>query len=666
MTRSLLTGVTAVGLGALLTAALAAPAAAQRVSAVTDRGSAPDTAAVAGTVPHWASPRTRVGDAPGAQRRTIQVALALRDQRGAEALARRISTPGSPQYRKHWTSRQFQARYAPTRETVDAVSAWLRSRGLQVDAPTTHHTIDATGTVDDLEAAFGVRIGLFTHQGKRLTAPETDVRVPARLRSAVTAVLGLDDAGQLTTPSSNQTHHQGAVTARVPRPSPRPLDSARPLASATVDAQEEQYCSRHWAESNNTDVPQKYPRDMQSNILCGYTAAQTRAIYRQTGANTGAGVHVAITGAYNAPALVADTARWAAESNGAEPLRAGQYAVVPPPGGYRDNPACADSREAWHREQTMDVQAVHTIAPQAQITWYAGSDCTDNYDALGRAIAANKATVITSSWNAAGENVSPATHAKVDAMLVQAAIQGQAVLFSSGDLGDNTGNGGRGTPQFPASSPWVTAVGGTTVALNADGSTRFTTGWQSAGNTLTSGRWVRQNDSDGPFAGGAGGGRSSLYTQPDYQRGAVPATVAQGKRTVPDVAALADAYTGMLTGFTASTGWRVGPGGGTSLASPLMAGLVANAQQAKGARLGFLNGALYATTSAMVDVKPVAAGIWTPGMYGYGGVTVPTTPGNYLIDLDARPQSLQSGPGWDPVTGVGTPGAGFVSALGRR
>lgn len=636
-------GVLAAGAVAL-TVVSTAPAFAQRIAGEDD------PVAIAGSVPAWATGAARVADAPGQQRRTVQVALSLRDERGAEALATAISTPGSPQFGRHLSSTEFNARFAPTVQTVDTVRQWLAGKGLAVGAVAgNRHFVDVTGSVEQLQAAFGVRIGIFAHPGgKRLAAPEGEVKVPKRLRGAVTAVVGLDDSGKLTRPSSDLSR----------------------VVTAAAAAEDGKYCARYWAEFNNAAVPQKYPAGSQSNLLCGYTTPQLRAIYGQTAANTGAGQHVAITGSYNLASLEADTNKWAAES-GATPLAPGQYTVVPPPDGYKDNPNCGSGPEAWNGEQAMDLQSVHALAPAAKVTWYAGSDCTDNYNALNRAIAENKASVISNSWNAPGENViSPAVRSQVDAMLVQAAIQGQAVLFSSGDTGDNTATVGKGTPLFPASHPWVTGVGGTTVALNADKSVKFTAGWETAGNTLTAGAWKPQSDADGPFAGGAGGGRSTLYAQPAYQRGVVPDAAAAGKRTVPDIAALSDAFTGFSIGYTSSRGWAFGASGGTSLGSPIMAALVANAQQARGVtRMGFLNGALYklrANTAAILDVKPAAAGMWTPGMSAPGGVTVPSGPGDYLIDVDAKPQSLQSGPGWDPVTGVGTPVAGFVSALASR
>lgn len=633
---------------AALVAAGCAVAAVATLPATARGSGAEDLIAVAGTVPTWVKATAEIAEVPGDQQRTAQVALGLRDPEGAAQLATQVSTPGSPQYGQHLTAEQFTAQFAPTAATVDQVRGWLTSRGLAVtNVAANRHFVSVTGTVDQLEAAFHVDIGVYRHpDGPRLASPDRDVSVPRPLHDVVTSVIGLDDSGRLVRPASD-------------------LSRVTPGAAA----QEEQYCARFWAEANNTEVPQKYPAGSQSNPLCGYTTPQLRAIYGQAAANTGAGQHVAITGSYNLTTLEADTNRWAAHS-GAALLRPGQYRVVPPPGGYQDNPNC-DAPAAWNAEQAMDLQTVHAVAPAANVTWYAGADCTDNYAALNRAIADNKASVISNSWGAPGEvATSPSIRDQVGVMLVQAAIQGQAVLFASGDTGDTTGTEGKGTPQFPASHPWATGVGGTTVALGADNRVQFATGWESSGNTLINGQWVPQRDADGPFAGGASGGRSSLYRQPAYQKGVVPDSYAQGRRAVPDIGALADAYTGFSIGFTGPQGWSYGPSGGTSLASPIVAGLVANAQQHHDVtRLGFLNTALYqmrGNEGAITDVTPHQAGLWTPGMGAPGGVTVPSEPGDYLIDFDAKPQSLQSGPGWDPVTGVGTPASGFVAALGAH
>lgn len=612
-------------------------------------GLANDHAVVAGAVPAWASPSTRVGDASDSEQRTVQVGLALRNAGQAEDLARQVSTPGEANFGRFLSSQEFTRRFAASERTADEVRTWLTGSGLRVrEVASNRRLVTVTGSVRQLEATFHTSLAVFQPSGgSRMVAPERPISVPARLRGSIIAVTGLDDSATLAQPASTQ-------------------NLLKPAAKAAADST---FCSRWWGDQNNTAVPQKYPAGSQSNRLCGYTPAQVRAMYGQGAANTGAGVDVAITGAYNLTTAEADTNRWAAQFGGT-PLAAGQYRVVPPPDGYRDNPNC-DAPAAWNGEQALDLQAVHTMAPAASVTWYAGADCTELYGALNRAIAANTATVISNSWGSlVGDAMLPqAARDQMGAMLVQAAIQGQSVLFSTGDTGDGTGTVSRGVPQFPASHPWATAVGGTSVGLGQNNSVLFTTGWESSGNTLVGGQWQAQSDADGSFAGGAGGGRSGVFAQPSYQRGVVPDAYAQGRRTVPDISALGDVYTGFTIGLTTSQGWVYGASGGTSLASPLMAGLTANAQQARGARLGFLNGALYAmrsNTAAVVDVTHRAAGVWTPRMPSFGGVTVPTNDGDFLIDFDTKPQSIQSGPGWDPVTGVGTPVAGFVAALARR
>lgn len=607
-------------------------------------------AVVAGSTPAWATPAAKIGQADGTTRRTVEVALGLRDERGAEALASAVSTPGSREFHHYLTAGEFNARFAPTQQTVDQVSAWLRSQGLDVTGVSSNnHFVDATGTNASLQAAFGTQLGVYKNITRGVTrdlvAPESAISLPVSLTGAVTAVVGLDDSAKTISPMH---------VLNVPN-------------TAGPDASGPQHCSRFWGDQNDSDVPQKYPSGDQSNSVCGYNTAQVRGIYSLGGSNTGTGQDVGIVGAYNLDTIVSDTNR-AAGDFGSPALTAGQYTTVPPAGGYVNDPSCGNP-ESWNSEQALDVQSIHTIAPAAKITYYAGASCTGLYDALNAAVSANQVSVISDSWGTPGESsVTAAERNQLQSITVQAAIQGQAVLFSSGDQGDNSGVDGAPQASFPASNPYVTAVGGTTVGVTSGNGVQFTTGWESAGNVQNGNSWQRLPANDGAFAGGAGGGVSQVYTAPDYQNGVVPASVAQGHRAIPDISMLADSYTGEGIGFTASGGYVEYSSGGTSLASPLLAGLTADAQQTQGiAREGFLNPSIYAQSgkAGLTDVTPHATGIWTPEMASFGNVPVPSTQGSFLIDNDAKPQSLQSAPGWDLVTGVGTPSSGFLSALGQ-
>ncbi|SEP54501.1 S53 family peptidase [Amycolatopsis saalfeldensis] len=623
-------------------AALAGIAAASPAIAASDQDG--DRVAVAGSTPAWATPAAKVGDTDAHAQRHIQIALSLRDQAGAEALAKAISTPGSPQFRKTLTAGQFNDRFAATQATVDQVSDWLRGQGLRVTGVSSNrHFVDVVADTGTLERAFGTQLATYRHKGKdgkiqKLVAPEKVITLPAAVRGTVTGVLGLDDSEKMSTPQ-NVLH---------------PAPAAQAAGGAN--------CATYWGQTVNTSVPQKYAD--QSNVLCGYNTAQTRGIYGLTSANTGAGTTIGIVGAYNGATTLADANRAAAKF-GSPPIAANQYAVKLPDGGFNNDPTCEP--DSWNGEQALDVQAAHTAAPAAKLTYYAAKDCRTLYDAMNRAVADNQVGIITNSWgNNGGEaGVAPTTRAQMDSIGVQAAIQGQSLMVSSGDAGDASAIAGKPTPQFPAANPWITAVGGTSVAVNSANKKQFDTGWTSSALVQSGNGYAPTQDKDGPFAGGAGGGVATTYDLPDYQTGKVSGT----KRSVPDIGALADAYTGFAIGQTIpGQGYFEFNSGGTSLASPLLAGMVANAAQAAGTdRLGFLNPAIYslAGTAAISDVTHHSTGVWTNFVGGYGGVTTPTTQGSYLIDFDQKPQTLQSGPGWDPLTGVGTPAPGFVAALGK-
>ncbi|MFD9701245.1 protease pro-enzyme activation domain-containing protein [Lentzea sp. NPDC059081] len=633
-----------IGAAALLTG-LAIPSAAAQVALRID------------ATPGWAKAEAKVGQADDGLRRQVQIALQLQDKRGAEALAKTLSMSGSPQYGKYLAQDQFVERFGPTQATVDKVSTWLRGKGLAVKkVAANRHFISVEATNGQLEAAFSTSLSTYKRKAKDgrehiLVAPEKALTLPRELANAVTAVVGIDDTAKTVTPNQ-------VAGRRVPGP------PGRPLAAAAAD----QECAPHWGAVNNTAIPQMHPAGQQSNDICGYNAGQMRAIYGLSAANTGAGQHIAITGAYNLPSLVADTDR-AGRTYGWPALAEDQYTAKLAP--TFDNESECGGVGSWHSEQALDVQAIRALAPAAKITYYGARSCLELYSGLNQAVADNTASVVTNSWLFEYEADIPASdREQFDAIALQAAIQGQALLFCSGDQGDNSRLNGRPEASWPAIHPWVTAVGGTSVALGGDNKLHFTTGWQHSGFTQNGNQWVAQQDSDGRFAGGAGGGVSMRYPAPDYQNNAVPTSISHGRRAMPDISAIADALTGMGIGHTRPDGvYELYPGGGTSLASPVMAALVANAQQTQGvSRFGFLNPAIYNLkgNAAITDVTPVKAGIWAPYMIQWRNVDVPTTPNSYLVNLDDKPQTLVSASGWDNVTGIGTPApnGAFLTALG--
>ena len=159
----------------------------------------------------------------------------------------------------------------------------------------------------------------------------------------------------------------------------------------------------------------------------------------------------------------------------------------------------------------------------------------------------------------------------------QGALQGQSFLFSSGDNGDELANSALKQVDYPASDPYVTAAGGTSTGIDASGAISMQTGWgtQKYGLSANGKSWTSVG-----YLYGAGGGYSALFNRPSYQNG----VVANAARGVPDVSMDADPSTGMLIGQTQTFPDGVHYGeyriGGTSLASPIFAGLMALADQA--------------------------------------------------------------------------------------
>jgi subtilase family serine protease len=311
------------------------------------------------------------------------------------------------------------------------------------------------------------------------------------------------------------------------------------------------------------------------------------------------------------------------------------------------------------------------------VVYVASRSCDDGDfdDALNKIVDGHLADIVSNSWGSSGEDTPPELRQAYQQTFFQAALEGIGMYFSSGDDGDNSASNpdGSATVDTPASSPLVTAVGGTALAINRANKRAFETGWGTGKAVLTDGDWAPAPP--GPFTSGAGGGTSRVFAQPFYQAGIVPNGIAnrfgEPARAVPDIAAIADPNTGMLVGQTQTfpdktvkySEFRIG---GTSLAAPVMAGIMAVADQVSGRPHGFANPAIYALAGsrALFDVKgtpPTRAVVRVDFANGTDDSTGLITS---LRSLNVT-QSIKIRPGYDDVTGVGTPnGERFLSRIG--
>ena len=228
----------------------------------------------------------------------------------------------------------------------------------------------------------------------------------------------------------------------------------------------------------------------------------------------------------------------------------------------RDRPGGAGG-DNWEMEEALDVEWAHAIAPGAQIVLVEADSqsLADLMTAVATAAEQPGVSVVSMSWGfAEGQDVLAADEALYDSYLTTpAGHKGVTFVASTGDYG-------AAVPQYPAFSPNVVAVGGTSLTLNADNSYKSEAGWGAYSNSL------------GVFLG-SGGGLSQYEAEPAYQQG-VQST---GSRTAPDVSLLADPATGAWVAdpynLSGDNPWEVV--GGTSLSAPAWGGLFALADQGR-------------------------------------------------------------------------------------
>jgi subtilase family serine protease len=594
-----------------------------------------------GSAPGWAKKGNLVGAADPTGTVGFRVYLGWNDEAGAEALAKAVSDPGSSSYGRYLTRSEFRRRFAPTQAQVGAVQSWLRSQGFKVNyTPANNHYVSAEGTVAQAQAAFGAQFGMYAVHGQTVRSPSADIAIPNALAGSVTGVVGLDDSAVFV-----QTDHVVDKNA----PPSAGFRNAPPL-------------SAYWAELVS---PYAYPAgftDVASPptapwTVKGYTPNQIKGAYGISGYD-GAGQTVAIIDAYASPTILADVNQWST-NRGLPTMNPSQLVQVVPPGVYGRPQNPAQDPQGWYGEETLDVEAVHGMAPAAKIVYVGAPNNYRDLDAaMNHVVDQHLAQIVTNSYGYATELLPPGYVKPFNDTLVQAAAEGIGVYFSSGDTGDETARFGFATTEWPTSSPWVTAVGGTSLGVGQANTRVLETGWGTSDyscntTTLACSRtgWLY----------GAGGGVSRLFPEPSYQSGA---GLNLSGRGVPDVAALGDPQTGLLVGQTQTfpdgayyDEYRIG---GTSLSSPIFAGLMALADQKAGHPHGFANPAFYANKASFYDVLSVKTVVARRNYNNSVDASAGTSDRLRTFDDYSGSPTQHTNPGWDNVTGLGTPQGVFA------
>ncbi len=368
-----------------------------------------------------------------------------------------------------------------------------------------------------------------------------------------------------------------------------------------------------------------------------YSPQEIRRAYGVTGildaGYGGAGQTIIIIDSYGSPTIAQDLKTFDGDYDLPDPP---SFTILAPLGTVPFDPTNG-GQVGWAVEATLDVEWAHAMAPRASIVLMTSPvNETEGVQGMPEflyleqyALNHNLGKIISQSWEATENTLFTSAGQKViadfEAFYQAAAQQNVTVLAGAGDSGSaNVETNGTTfypfpTVGYPASSPFVTAVGGTSLFATESGNHQFEITWNNV-------------------SGASGGGVSQLFSEPDYQF-LLPASVQQvleNHRGLPDIAFNADPYTSVLIYLS-----FLGPEyagyygiGGTSEGSPAWAGIIADLNQLAGQPLGFLNPRLYAVAGESGSFHDITFGS-NAGVAGVPGYSAT--------------------PGWDFTTGWGTP-----------
>jgi subtilase family serine protease len=625
---------------------------------------------------------------------TVTFWLKQHDKAGFDKTVRQMYDRNSRNYH-HWlTLQDYQARFAPSGADMATIKAYLAANNLRVTfTDKLNHAVSARGTVADVQRATGVQLNRVLINGKQHRLPSAQPVLSGEAGKLVSAVQGLTDF-------KYQSHVARPVDADLTQAQARALTKVGkgqryynsnclrdPLTKTFVtrgSSDSAVYSGSHYGGNIHALAPDLPP--------CGYDAFQIEHAYGLAPLYKknldGTGQTVVIVDAFGSDTLQSDI-DFFSQINDLPALTPGANFNVYFPSGPTN---CSQNTCGWDTETSLDVEWSHAIAPGANIALVVAVDNnTTNLDiAVLYAIDNLLGPVISNSYGIPEDELivyDPAELAVEDTLNELAAGLGMSVNFSSGDNGDFLASYGAITVSMPASSPWATGVGGTSLFINWDHSIRTEEGW---GTNLTRLSSYNPYPPYIPpqflgFQFGAGGGTSAYFAKPSYQ-GALPGSM----RLVPDISYDADPYTGTevvdSVNISGTLQQQVLVVGGTSLACPMFSGMWAIATQAAGGWLGQAAPILYGLPAgAITDITAqngpdnISGTTYNPDAtyYSPADLVAPvqnTTDfmsafyrgitGRYYAISFGTDSSLTVGPGWDNVTGLGEPnGANFVTAV---
>jgi kumamolisin len=497
---------------------------------------------------------------PGARRigsadpaERLEVTVLIRRQ-ASDQLASRLKDLGAGKSQQHLSREEFARRHGAAEPDIDAVRRFAASHKLAVvQEHAARRTVILSGTVAQFSRAFAVELHQYAHDGGSYRGRVGLVSVPADLEDVVEAVLGLDNRPQAG------THFR-----------------IRPAASTSASFTPLQVAAFYGFPSGTGEGQCVGLIELGG----GYEPEDLNTYFKGLGVQPPTVTAVSVDQGKNSPT------------------------------GSADGP---------DGEVMLDIEVVGAIAPQAKIAVYFSPNTDAGFlDAITTAIhdTTNKPSIISISWGGPESSWTSQAMTAMDSAFQAAASMGITVCVAAGDGGSSDGVASGDHVDFPASSPYALACGGTRLAVQ--------------GNSIA--QEVVWND--GASGGATGGGISTQFPVAAWQAN-LKATGSQGSATtltmrgVPDVSGNADPESGYDVRID-GTDTVIG---GTSAVAPLWAALIARINQASGKAAGYLNPQIYKSPTAFRDI--------TQGNNG---------------DFEAVV-------GWDACTGLGSPNGSKLPAV---
>jgi subtilase family serine protease len=647
---------------------------------------------------------------------TVTVWLNMHNKSALDSLVEQMYDSTSPNFHHFLTMKEFKEQFAPSAEDAAAVSKFLKANNMTVTSTDkNNHFVVAQAKVGDAQKAFNTQINRVMVNGVMHRASTSEATVTPEVAPLVASVQGLSDLeyrAQVVRASDPETRipYKGVpLTSVGPDGLFFSAECLRPPESVTFKTNGGFPAATYFGNRYGADITTA-TGDLPP---CGYDAAELQQAY---GLNslynhnlTGAGQTIMIVDAFGSNTLLQD-ANIFSELNGLPALTPANFSVFTPNGSATctaDNGCIAGN---WQFETTLDVEWAHAIAPGANIVLVLSADDTLTNLDLGNLFAIENGfgNVLSNSFGIseiALVDFLPSELVVENGISEIAAALGISHDISSGDSGDQlaTNNANYGINSVSvltnADSPFATGVGGTSTFLDKKNNIKLQTGW---GLNVALIADPTPNPPVIPplffgFQSGSGGGTSVVYAKPKFQRGL------RGKfRQVPDISMNADPETGVEIIVTPDSipgdEIDVAVFGGTSLACPMFSAFWAIANQANaaagGGPLGQAAPILYQLSpNAITDVNinPLSTLLNVNGIvvnppspptfesspflaqplentppFGFISALFQSSTTAWAVFTFGTDSSLTTGPGWDNVTGLGTPnGLNFVNEVVR-